>query len=103
MNNPDITFISELESIVRERIENPRNGSYTAKLAAAGTKRIAQKVGEEGVELALAAQSGDREETINEAADLVYHLIVLLADQGLSLADVGERLKSRHASRTSAA
>jgi phosphoribosyl-ATP pyrophosphohydrolase/phosphoribosyl-AMP cyclohydrolase len=70
--------------------------SYTARLIASGTKRIAQKVGEEAVELALAATSGSQQETIDEAADLVYHLIVLLADQDLSLGNIAERLKTRH-------
>jgi phosphoribosyl-ATP pyrophosphohydrolase/phosphoribosyl-AMP cyclohydrolase len=101
VNNSDIAFISKLESIVQERLKNPSDESYTAKLAAAGTKRIAQKLGEEGVELALAATSGDREEIIDEAADLVYHLIVLLADQGLSLPDIAKRLEARHADRNS--
>ena len=102
MSNADIAFISRLETIVRERLKNPSDESYTAKLAAAGTKRIAQKLGEEGVELALAATSGDREEIIDEAADLVYHLIVLLADQGLSLTDIANRLEIRHSGRESA-
>ncbi|MGB5330915.1 MAG: phosphoribosyl-ATP diphosphatase [Woeseiaceae bacterium] len=101
MSDSDIEFISKLEAIVHERLKTPSDASYTAKLAAAGTKRIAQKVGEEGVELALAASSGDREETIDEAADLVYHLIVLLADQGLSLGEVAKRLESRHSGRSS--
>lgn len=100
MTNPDIAFISKLEAIVQARLKNPSDASYTAKLAAAGTKRIAQKVGEEGVELALAASCGDREETIDEAADLVYHLIVLLAHQDLSLADIAKRLESRHSPRS---
>jgi len=98
----NIEFISKLETIVQQRLRNPSDESYTAKLAAAGTKRIAQKLGEEGVELALAAASGDREETIDEAADLVYHLVVLLADQGLSLADIANRLEIRHLARESA-
>ncbi|MBT8103605.1 MAG: phosphoribosyl-ATP diphosphatase [Gammaproteobacteria bacterium] len=101
MSKPDIAFFSDLETIVQDRIKNPSDGSYTAKLAAAGTKRIAQKLGEEGVELALAATAGDREEVIDEAADLVYHLIVLLADQGLSLADIANRLELRHSGRNS--
>jgi len=101
VRNSDIEFFSKLETIVHERLKNPGDQSYTAKLVAAGTKRIAQKLGEEGVELALAATSGDREEIIDEAADLVYHLIVLLADQGLSLPDIAERLEARHAGRSS--
>lgn len=96
MTTSDISFIAELETIIRERIDRPTPGSYTAELVAAGTRRIAQKVGEEAVELALAAATGDREETVEEAADLVYHLVVLLADRNLSLADVAARLSSRH-------
>ena len=94
---PNISFIAELETIVATRMAAGSEESYTARLAAAGTKRIAQKVGEEGVELALAAAAGSQQETIDEAADLVYHLIVLLADRGLSLEDIATRLKARHA------
>lgn len=97
MNTPNIAFIAELETIVTARLAAGSDESYTARLAAAGTKRIAQKVGEEGVELALAAIAGSQQETIDEAADLVYHLIVLLADRGLSLEDVATRLEARHA------
>lgn len=97
MSKPDIAFIAELETIVTQRLAAGSEESYTARLAAAGTKRIAQKVGEEGVELALAATAGSQQETIDEAADLVYHLIVLLADRGLSLEDIATRLKTRHA------
>jgi phosphoribosyl-ATP pyrophosphohydrolase/phosphoribosyl-AMP cyclohydrolase len=92
----DIEFLQTLEKIVIGRLENPPAGSYTAKLAAAGTKRIAQKVGEEGLELALAAVAGDREEMIDEAADLIYHTIVLLSSRGIRLTDVSERLRQRH-------
>jgi len=97
VNTPNIAFIAELETIVTARLAAGSDESYTARLAAAGTKRIAQKVGEEGVELALAAIAGSQQETIDEAADLVYHLIVLLADRGLSLEDVATRLEARHA------
>ena len=96
MSRPDIDFIAELECIVRDRIAQSGDESYTVRLAASGTRRIAQKVGEEGVELALAATSGSQQETIDEAADLVYHMIVLLHDRGLSLEDVARRLQSRH-------
>lgn len=99
MTNPNIAFIAELETIVRKRIENSNEESYTARLVAKGTKRIAQKVGEEGVELALAAQSGDRDEIIDEASDLLYHMIVLLADRGIRLAEIADRLETRHAAR----
>ena len=70
--------------------------SYTARLHARGLTKIAQKVGEEGVETALAAATGDKEETISEAADLAYHLTVLLQNAGLSWADVIGKLKERH-------
>ena len=96
MSTPNIEFIAELETIVRARLAEGGDESYTARLAAAGTKRIAQKVGEEGVELALAAAAGNQQEVIDEAADLVYHLVVLLADAGLSLEDIATQLKARH-------
>ena len=96
MSKPDIAFIAELESIVSERLQNRSDESYTARLATSGTRRIAQKVGEEAVELALAGVAGSPEETIGEAADLIYHLIVLLADRGLSLEDVSRCLEARH-------
>ncbi len=96
MSTPDIGFIAELEAIVKARLAEGGDESYTARLAAAGIKRIAQKVGEEGVELALAATAGSQQETIDEAADLIYHVIVLLAERGLSLEDVTTRLAARH-------
>jgi phosphoribosyl-ATP pyrophosphohydrolase/phosphoribosyl-AMP cyclohydrolase len=92
----DIAFFSELEDIVHERIENPTDESYTARLIRSGSKRIAQKLGEEGVELALAAVTGDKDEVVEEAADLMYHLIVLLADHELDLGTISNRLRTRH-------
>lgn len=96
MIKPDIRFIAELETIVRARLDDGGEESYTARLAAAGTRRVAQKVGEEGVEVALAAVAGSQQETIDEAADLIYHLIVLLNERGLSLEDIAKRLETRH-------
>ena len=96
MTISEISFFADLEEIVKDRIGNPSDDSYTAQLMRAGSKRIAQKVGEEGVELALAAATGDVDEVIDEAADLMYHLIVLLADQGLDLATIASRLRTRH-------
>jgi phosphoribosyl-ATP pyrophosphohydrolase len=93
----DIAFLEDLESIVNDRIHDATDESYTARLAASGMKRIAQKVGEEGVELALAAAVGDNDEIIDETADLFYHVIVLLAVQGLNLKDICDRLRTRHA------
>lgn len=91
-----IEFVGELETIIQQRLQAADDESYTARLAAEGTKRIAQKLGEEAVELALASVDGDRNEAINEAADLVYHLLVLLNVQGIKLLDVANELARRH-------
>lgn len=96
MENVSLSFLTTLEQVIVDRLQNPREGSYTSSLAAEGRKRVAQKVGEEAVELALASVSGDRSETINEAADLIYHVLVLLNQQGIQLADVTELLRLRH-------
>lgn len=94
-----LEFLQSLEGIVGQRLADAdTQASYTAKLAAAGIVRVAQKVGEEGLELALAAASGDSDEALTgEAADLIYHVIVLLKLRGLSLADVNRLLAARHA------
>ncbi|HHL6788031.1 TPA: phosphoribosyl-ATP diphosphatase, partial [Escherichia coli] len=89
-------FLYQLEQLLAERKHADPASSYTAKLYASGTKRIAQKVGEEGVETALAATVNDREELTNEASDLMYHLLVLLQDQELDLGAVIENLRGRH-------
>jgi phosphoribosyl-ATP pyrophosphohydrolase/phosphoribosyl-AMP cyclohydrolase len=100
MSSSGLDFLATLETVIRDRLANPDNSSYTASLAASGTQRLAQKVGEEGVELALASVVGNRDEVIGEAADLVYHLLVLLQTQGLGLADVVAQLEQRHSKRT---
>ena len=92
----DWHFLYQLEQLLAERKNADPASSYTAKLYASGTKRIAQKVGEEGVETALAATVHDREELTNEASDLVYHLLVLLQDQQLDLGKIIENLRQRH-------
>jgi phosphoribosyl-ATP pyrophosphohydrolase/phosphoribosyl-AMP cyclohydrolase len=93
----DWAFVAELEQVIRTRkIANPET-SYTARLFQEGIKRIAQKVGEEGVEIALAAMGNDQVELTNESADLLFHLLVLLQAKGLKLADVVKVLKARHA------
>ncbi|PWC18628.1 bifunctional phosphoribosyl-AMP cyclohydrolase/phosphoribosyl-ATP diphosphatase [Brenneria roseae subsp. roseae] len=92
----DWAFLYQLEQLIAERKHADPTSSYTARLYASGTKRIAQKVGEEGLETALAATVHDREELTNEAADLMYHLLVLLQDQDLSLAAIINRLRERH-------
>lgn len=89
-------FLSRLETILTQRIAEQPEGSYTTKLWRAGTKRIAQKVGEEGVEVALAATAGDTKELVSEAADLLFHLTLLLKKRELSLRDVVDELERRH-------
>ena len=91
-----IAFVEALENVITDRLSSPSDTSYTASLAAAGRRRVAQKVGEEAVELALASVAGDTQEVLDEAADLVYHLLVLLRMQNLSLADVAATLEKRH-------
>lgn len=93
---PTMTFVSELEDLLAERKEADPSTSYTAQLYSKGIKRIAQKVGEEGVETALAATVQDLEELKNESADLLYHLIVLLQASNLSLNDAISVLRERH-------
>lgn len=92
----DWGFLFQLEELLASRKNADPESSYTSKLYASGTKRIAQKVGEEGVETALAATVNDRFELTNEASDLVYHLLVLLQDQDLNLSTVIENLRQRH-------
>jgi len=97
VSHTNFDFLQTLEIVIADRLENPEANSYTSQLAASGDKRMAQKVGEEAVELALASVAGERAEILNEAADLVYHLLVLLMAKGLRLADVVTTLESRHA------
>jgi len=91
-----VGFLARLQHIIAERASESPESSYTARLLAAGTQRMAQKVGEEGVELALAATTDDRNKIIDEAADLLYHTLVLLRAKGLDLEDVTARLAERH-------
>ncbi len=92
-----LEFLNKLQAVIRDRNGADPASSYTARLLAAGTQRIAQKVGEEGVEVALAAVAGERDELLGEAADLLYHLLVLLEARNASLTDVVALLESRHA------
>jgi phosphoribosyl-ATP pyrophosphohydrolase/phosphoribosyl-AMP cyclohydrolase len=96
MTTDKLAFLAELEQVIRDRIDNPSRESYTSSLVAMGPKRVAQKVGEEAVELALASVAGPDDEVLNEAADLVYHLLVLLNVRSASLNDVAEVLAARH-------
>lgn len=92
---PDIAFLGELTRLVEQRHRERPPGSYTTRLFESGTRRMAQKVGEEGVETALAAVSQESEELLAEASDLVFHLLVLLRDRGLGLDDVARTLRAR--------
>ena len=94
---PGAGFVAELAEILRTRSAADPKESYTARLVASGIKRIAQKVGEEGVETALAATAGDAAELTNEAADLFYHLTLLLQVGGSDWEQVIAVLKQRHA------
>ena len=91
--------LSALDALIARRAQERPEGSYTTRLFEAGIRRIAQKVGEEGVETALAAVAEDDAALLGEAADLVFHLTVLLRARGLSLADVAGVLAQRHQQR----
>lgn len=88
--------ISTLEQIVDDRKRNPKKGSYTTSLFESGINKIAQKVGEEAVELVIEAKDNNKELFLNEAADLMYHYLVLLKEKGFSLQDVNAVLRKRH-------
>ena len=85
-----------LEGIIQERKKNPKTGSYTNSLLDAGINRVAQKVGEEAIELVIEAKDNNKERFLNEAADLMYHYLVLLTAKGYSLNDVTAELRRRH-------
>lgn len=89
-------FIFELENIINDRYENPVEGSYINKMRSKGLNKIAQKVGEEGVETVIAALAESEEELIGEASDLVFHLLFLLKEKGLSIQDIAKNLEKRH-------
>jgi phosphoribosyl-AMP cyclohydrolase / phosphoribosyl-ATP pyrophosphohydrolase len=92
----NIGFLEQLGTLIAERHKTMPKGSYTTSLFDEGKARIAQKVGEEGVELALARMKDDSAEMAYEAADLLFHMMVLLEDAGLSLADAITVLQDRH-------
>lgn len=94
---PPLGFLAQLDALVENRKKQLPEESYTTRLFHAGTRRIAQKVGEEGVETALAAVAQGDEELLGEAADLLFHLIVLLRARGFGLKDVVRVLNDRHA------
>jgi phosphoribosyl-ATP pyrophosphohydrolase/phosphoribosyl-AMP cyclohydrolase len=94
-----LAYLATLEGIIAQRIEERPEGSYSARLYGEGPGRIAQKLGEEGVELALAAVSRDDGAVLAESADLLYHLLLLLKSRGLTLVQAVAELESRHRDR----
>jgi phosphoribosyl-ATP pyrophosphohydrolase len=94
-----IHFLEDLDELVRRRMVTKPPDSYVASLVSAGDKRLAQKLGEEAVELALAVAAGDRAEQLEEAADVLFHLLVLLNAKGIRLEQVVALLEQRHAAR----
>ena len=92
----DLVFLSTLQAVIEQRLKDAPEGSYTARLAAQGTLKVAQKVGEEGLELALAAVAEGRSRVTEEAADLIYHLLLLLSMRQLRFVDVVAELERRH-------
>ena len=91
-----VAFLRTLQGVIGERVEKRPEGSYVASLVSKGLNRIAQKVGEEGLETALAGVGGTDAQVVEEAADLLFHILVLLKARGLSLEAVSKELKSRH-------
>lgn len=96
VNENNILFLNYLFNLVKQRkIELPEN-SYTTSLYKRGSDRIIQKVGEEAVETVIAAKNKDKKEIINETSDLIFHLLVMLSDQGIELSEIISNLKQRH-------
>lgn len=91
-----LTFLLELEALIAQRLVDRPEDSYTAKLAAQGVARVARKVGEEGVEVALASVTESGERLLEETADLLFHVLLLLRLKGRSLGEVVQRLEARH-------
>ncbi len=94
LSSPEFLFY--LESVIRDRRSNPIEGSYTNHLFSRGLNKIAQKVGEEAVELIIESKDDDKDLFLGEAADLMYHFLVLLAQKDSTLSEVVEVLKDRH-------
>jgi len=96
MSDNSIDFLQTLETVIKSSQVADADESYTAKLFSAGASRIAQKLGEEGIELALANVQQDRAAIVSESADLVYHLLVLLRSNDVTLSEIANELEARH-------
>ena len=96
LEDSPLLFLSELQDFINRRKQEMPEGSYTTKLFSQGINKIAQKVGEEALETVIEATNGTKEHLVYEASDLMYHLIVMLADKGLRIEDVAEELHRRH-------
>jgi phosphoribosyl-ATP pyrophosphohydrolase/phosphoribosyl-AMP cyclohydrolase len=94
-----LSFLGKLEDVIAQRIVEKPEGSYTARIWAQGPTRIAQKVGEEGVEVALAAVTQEDDRLLGESADLLFHLTLLLKSRNLSLTQAVKELEQRHAAK----
>lgn len=94
--NNNKSFLPKLEEVIRGRKQSPVEGSYTSQLFQKGINKIAQKVGEEAVELIIEAKDNNKLLFVNEAADLLYHYLILLQAKGLYLADIEKVLETRH-------
>jgi phosphoribosyl-ATP pyrophosphohydrolase/phosphoribosyl-AMP cyclohydrolase len=92
----DAWDLASLEAVIKHRKANPKAGSYTNSLLESGINRMAQKVGEEAIEVVIEAKDSNKEKFLGEAADLMYHYLVLLTAKGHSLSDVLDVLKKRH-------
>ena len=95
-NEDQFGFLHYLENLIKDRKENPQEGSYTNHLFTKGINRIAQKVGEEAIEVVIEAKDNNDDLFKNESADLLYHLLVLLVEKGVSLNDIVQVLRERH-------
>ncbi|MEZ5070358.1 MAG: bifunctional phosphoribosyl-AMP cyclohydrolase/phosphoribosyl-ATP diphosphatase HisIE [Bacteroidales bacterium] len=95
-NRAGLAFLSSLQALIRQRREEMPEGSYTTSLFRKGINKIAQKVGEEAVELVIESKDDSKELFLNEAADLMYHLLVLLAAKDCDLTEVVDILEERH-------
>ena len=98
-NIKSLNILNELFDLIKERKEKLPENSYTTRLFKEGENRIIQKVGEEAVETVIAAKNKDKNEIINETSDLIYHLFVMLADQGIEFSEVVDKLKERRSGK----